>query len=486
MVFQISEVNKQYDENVILEQVSLDVRGGEIHGIVGYNGAGKSTMARIMAGMIQMDSGRIFLDRLEMKSWDIQKAMRAGIFYADCRSTLLPELSVLDNMLFGLNNIKGGRLFGIMRNQKKIERQLVSAIHEFGLECTPESKVSELSTSLKGVLELLRISLFQPKILLIDELDSNVNEKYLRVMERIIDNLCSSGTGIMYISHQIDKVVRVSDRISVLMDAHVVETINKEEMHADSVFDMMFRIMAERPPKTIIPAQAKILEFQHVSNSKIQDFSMYVREGEIVGVLGLDKEGPASIEEILFHGVHHGKTLYREKEVRVLTPKDALDAGIVMLNTNEIEKYLFEGKTVLENMLPYAMRVQCRDKKRQREICKAYLDKLSIDANPEDMIEHISVGYQKKVLIARNILSEGELYIFNNPTDNIDVISKIDIYNIINELKRRGSGIVLVSNDYHEIAGISDIVIVVQNGRIVRKYQNYSLDEKVIFGFDEK
>lgn len=485
MVFQISEVDKQYNGNVILEQVSLDIRGGEIHGVVGYNGAGKSTMAKIMAGLVQMDSGKIYLDHTEMKNWCIQKAIRSGIFYADCRSTLLPELSVTDNMLFGLNSVKGSHFFGIMRNQKRIERELAKAIREFGLECSEKSKVGDLSTSLKSVLELLRISLFHPKILLLDEVDSNVNKKYLCVMEKMINELKKSGTGILYISHQVDKVVNKSDRISVLMNAHIAETIHSKDTHKDSLFDMMFRIMEERPPKTIISPQAKLLDFQHISNSKLLDFSMEVREGEIVGVLGLDKEGPASIEEILFYNTHQGKTLYREKEIRILTPKDALNSSIIMLNTNEMDKYLFKGKSVLENMLPYTIRVQCRNKKRQREICKVYLDRLGIAADPESLIEHISVGYQKKVLLARCILSEGEVYIFNNPTDNIDVISKIDIYNIMNELKRRGSGIILVSNDYHEIAGISDVVVVVQHGKVIRRYQNYSLDEKIIFGFEE-
>lgn len=485
MIFQISGVNKQYDDDIILEDVNLDIRGGEIHGIVGYNGAGKSTMAKIIAGIAQMDSGKIALDHMEQKNWSIRKAMRTGVFYADCRSTLLPELTVLENMLYGLNNIRGNRLFGILLNQRRIERELTAAIDRFQLECAPDSKVAELSTSLKSTLELLRIRMFHPKVLLIDELDSNVNEKYLDIMETMIEEMKGDGTGILYISHQVDKVLQVSDRVSVLMDAHVVETFEREQFQSEGAFDRMFRMMSERLPKTVITPQAKILEFEQVSNSKIRDFSMYVREGEIVGILGLEKEGPASIEEILFHGLHHGKTLYREKEVKIVTPKDALDAGIVMLNTNEMEKYLFEGKTVLENMLPYTVRIRCRDREKQREICKAYLKRLSIDAKPEDIIDKISIGYQKKILIARNILSEGELYIFNNPTDNIDVISKIDIYNIINELKRRGCGIILVSNDYHEIAGISDVIIVVQKGKIVRKYHNYSLDEKNLFGFDE-
>lgn len=482
MVFQILEVNKQYGDHAILENVNLEILGGEIHGIVGYNGAGKSTMAKIMAGIIQRDSGRIVFDHVEVKNWDIRRAMQTGVFYADSHSTFLPELTVLENMLYGLNNVKRGRLFGIVRNQKRMERELREMIDRFDLECGVNTCIGELSTSVKGVLELIRIKMFHPKVLLIDELDSNVNERYQNIMWYLIQEMRDSGTAVLYISHQVNQIIRVSDRISVLMDAHIVETIENDRERPESVFDMMFRVAKERPPKTNIMPQAKLIEFSHISNSKLRDFSMDVREGEIVGVLGLEKEGPASIESILFHPHHKGNVYYREKEIRVVTPKDAYTAGIVFLNTSVMENYLFQGRTVRENMLPYMIRVKCRDIQKQRELCQVYLDKLGIEASPEDLIEQVSSGHQKKILIARNILAEGELYILNNPTDNIDVISKIDIYNIINELKRRGCGIILVSNDYHEIAGISDVILVVQGGRVVRRYQNFVPDEKTVFG----
>ena len=482
MLFQVTGISKQYGEQLILENVSLDILGGEIHGIVGYNGAGKSTMARIMAGIIQRDSGKILFDHIEVKDWSVRKALRAGVFYVDTHSTLLPELSVLENMLYGLNNAKRSIFSLILRNQKWIERELNANIQQYGLECRAKSEVASLSTSEKRVLELLRVKMFHPRVLLIDEVDSNVNERYQKIMWQIIQEMRDGGTAVLYISHQVNQIIEVSDRISVLTDAHIVETIDNDRDHPESVFDMMFRMEKERPPKTNITPQAKLIEFSNITNSKLRDFSMYVREGQIVGVLGLEKEGPASMEAVLFSQHHKGHVYYREKEIKITTPKDAMDAGIVFLNANEMENYLFYGRTVVENMLPYMIRVKCRDLDKQRELCQIYLDKLSIEASPDDLIEHVSSGYQKKILIARNILAEGELYILNNPTDNIDVISKIDIYNIINELKRRGNGIILVSNDYHEIAGISDMIIVVKGGRVVRKYQNFAADDKAVFG----
>lgn len=489
MPYEIKNLNKRYDDNVVLQDVSLCLEEKKIHGLVGYNGSGKSTLGKILAGVIQKDSGQLILDKHEIRRWDVKEAIQSGIFLADYHSTMIPELTVIENMLYGLNCRKDNSFLKIVFNQRWIERQLEKEILQYGLNCKKNIQVSQLSNSLKYVLELLRIKMFHPKYLIVDEVDANVNEFYKGIIAQILMDLKDSGTGILYITHQIERLIKMSDKISVLQDAHIINTVLREELQNGEIMDLFFSIATEHPPKTIIKPQQKILEFSHISNSKIKDFSMYVREGEIIGILGLEKEGPASIESIFFHEAHthgdkhKGKTYLRENEVKIKTPQDALNAGVLLLDTNEIDKFLFADKPVYENMIPYSLKIKCRNRDKQKEICQAYLKKLSISAKPEDKIENISTGHQKKILIARNILSDGEVYILNNPTDNVDTISKIDIYNIINELKSRGNGIVLVSNDYHEIAGISDVVIVVQNGRIVRKYNNYSLNEKDMFEY---
>ena len=231
MEIQLSAVNKQYGDHAILDHVDLTVVGGEIHGIVGYNGAGKSTMAKIIAGIVLKDSGGVLLDGKVQKEWGIHNALRAGVFYLDSCSTLLPQLSVQENMLYGLNNIKKRMPFGIMRNQKWIERELNAFIEQYGLECSPESKTGDLSNSVRGVLELLRVKMFDPKVLLIDELDSNINRRYQEIMWEMIRQMRDGGTAVMYISHQVNQVLELSDRISVLMDAHIVETICNDRDH---------------------------------------------------------------------------------------------------------------------------------------------------------------------------------------------------------------------------------------------------------------
>lgn len=482
MVFKIAEICKQYGDNVVLDNITLNLVGGRIHGILGYNGAGKSTLAKIIGGVLQMDSGHMWLDNTECVNWDVRKAMQQGVFLVDYHSTLLSELTVRENMLYGLNSIKKPKPLGVIWNEKRMLKKLQEELDHYDIQCRMDWQVSQISTSMRNILELLRVKLFSPKVVVVDEIDVNVNEDCRDKIREIIRDMANDGAAVLYISHQIQRVMDISDDISAILDAHLVETIEVSKMRPENVIDMLFRITNEHPPKTIVKPQAKILEMRDISNNIIRNFSLYVREGEIVGVVGLEKEGPASFGDLLFtdhfHPKRSGTIYFREKELNLVTPQDAMKAGIIFLDSNVIDQYLFPGKTVRENMLPFAIRVKCRDTAEQTRICESYLKKLSIKAKPEDKIETLSTGYQKKVLIARNILSEGEVFIFASPTDNIDTVSKIDIYNIMNELKMRGRGIILISNDYHEVAGICDVIVVVEEGEIVRKFQNYTMHEK--------
>lgn len=485
MVFQLNHIQKQFDENLILEDVSLVIEEGTIHGMIGYNGAGKSTTAKIIGGVCSYDAGEIVIDGKVIKEWNVTVAMKHGVYFADNHSTLLPELTIMENMLYGLNSMSKCGTLGFIVGRNKIKKKLQHYINRLHLPCKVDQRVGELTNSLRNVLELIRICMFEPKLIVIDELDSSVNKYDKDIIRALMMELKEKNVAVLYISHQIEYALSVSDIISIIMNKHILQTIRTDSREQDSMLEILFCSTVENPPKTIIEPQAVILEMKNIKTGLIDNFSMEVREGEIVGIIGLEKEGPASFEEILFlhkyQNNNKSKIYVREQEVKLIQPKDAVKYGIVFLDANILEKYIFNECTVWENMLPYSVKIKHKSEKVRIKICQDYLKKLHIEAEATDMIESLSTGAQKKILLARNILSEGELFIFNSPTDNIDTVSKVDIYNIINELKSRGNGIVVISNDYHEIAGISDYIIVVQNGKIVKKYHNLTNHEKEIF-----
>lgn len=483
MMIQLEHISKKYDDMLILEDITMRVQAGMIHGIIGYNGAGKSTIAKIIGGMCEMDGGEMYLDGSRLKKWDVSTALRNGVYLVDNHSTLLPELTVLENMLYGLNGMMPGKKAPIITARRRVEKQLGRMIQALGLDCRPNQLVRELTNSLRNVLELVRVVMFSPKFVMIDEIDTSVNENDKEIIRQLILWMKSEGVGIVYISHQIEYVISLADEISIIMNKHVVETVRTADKNPGSMLEVLFRSVRDKPPKTIVEAQAVIMELRRVNTGVLKDFSLKVKEGEIVGVIGLDKQGPGSFDGLLFFGNYHGngRILVREQEIRMSTPWEAMRAGIVFLDANVLENYLFYGCTVWENMLPFSIKVSHKSEEQRIEICESYLKKLHIETSATEIIDKVSTGVQKKILLARHILADGELYIFNNPTDNIDTISKIDIYNIINELKSRGNGIIFVSNDYREIAGISDRIIVVQNGRVVRDFENRTNDEKEIF-----
>lgn len=479
MSFQLKNISKQYNGITLLNDVTLDIECGTICGLLGYNGAGKSVLSRVISGIVKEDQGEIYLDGKQMKDWSVELAISNGIFLMNHEILLFSNMRIIDNIIYGLNRNDNKKSFVFLKRKQEIEKKLDLEIKKYKLPCNKYTKVSKLSYSLKRILELIRIKIFSPKYLIIDEVDTNLNEEYKKIMIQILCELRENGVGILYISHQIEDVLMMVDKIVILHGNQIYRQYEKEELSLLTLNDKVFIRSLENPPRVNVKAKTILLEVLHIDTKSINDFNMVVREGEIVGIIGLEKEGAGSIDGIFFSYScsksieESGFFLYGAK-IEIKKPEDMIKNSILMIDTNEIGKLLFEKKSVMENLLPYSIQIKYRDEKKREEICKNILGKMSIDTNPREKIENLSTGYQKKILIARSILSDGEVYIFNHPTDHIDVISKVDIYNIINELKRQGKGIVFVSNDWQEIKGICDTIIEVKYGKIVKEYKNKS------------
>lgn len=470
MIFTMADVSKRYNDNVVLEHVSMKIEGKKVYGLTGDNGGGKSTIAKIVCGMVTPDEGSLSIDQKVCTNWSIKEAMREGVFLVAHETTILPYLSVEENILLGINFVKRNPLLGTFWHRMLYKKKYKELLKRYGITLDTSVSSIRLSRSMQNIMELIRIQICNPKLVVIDEVDTNMNVESQRILDKIIDDLVDAGAAVIYISHHLESIIKRSDVIGILVENQVIDMMDANEVNADGIMDTLLRISKEKPPKILLRPQDMIFEMKHVHNAIIEDFSIEVREGEIIGILGLDKEGDASFTNILFQS--KGTKYFRGNEVKITTPKEAADSGLILLDANVIQNYMFMDSSIRENMLPYSILKRHLSEELLNKMCRRYLKKLAIEADPEDKIEELSTGQQKKVLIAKSILSEGEIYVFDRLTDNIDVISKIDIYNIINELKRNGKGVVLISNDYNEIFGISDLVYRVKEGKIIQKTNN--------------
>jgi len=476
MIFTIAGISKRYFDNAVLENVSAEIEGGKVYGLVGYNGGGKSTLAKIVCGVIEPDEGHLLMNGKDFTNWDVRTAMKEGVFLVDHDGTMLPHLSVEENLLLGINFVKRNPFFGTFAHRIKFKKRYKALLKRYGIKFDTGVMGVRLPHSLKCIMELIRVQVCNPKLVVIDEIDTNVDEASLRIIDRIIKDMTDEGVGIIYISHDLERIMKISDVVSIIVETQLISTMDTSSVDAEGVVDTLMRISREKPPRIQVEPQTRILELKHMNNQLIKDLSVEVREGEIVGIIGLNKEGDDSFSNILFNS--SGKKIFRDREVRITTPQEAIDTGIVLLDSNLMRNYIFSDSSISDNMIPYKIRARHLSDELQEEMCRRYLTKLAINAEPDDKIEMLSTGHQKKVLIVKSILSEGEVYVFDRLTDNIDVVSKVDIYNIMNELKRKGKGLVLISNDYNEIAGICDTVYVVKEGKVAHKIHNNKRGEK--------
>lgn len=479
IVMELKEIHKNFGENFVLDSITLKLIEGKAYCIVGYNGSGKSTLAKIASGEQSFDHGKIFFEGHDYTQWTTEQAVALGVVMVSESSGLFQSQTVYQNMQYCLIRQKQNGLFPIIFKQKEILKEIEAFIQEYGFQFTPKTQVGDLPHPEKIVVELLRAMLLHVKVLIVDEIDIAMDPKYREIVKKIILGMKRSGTSILYISHKLDMVTSLADTIGILQYPQMIEVEKKNIYQEEDILQILFNCSAERVPKLNKKRGVELLKVEYCEQKK--DFYFQLYEGEILGLTGLGKNDSTLIYNLLFNKSRKNVNIYLNgKNNNNLEPQTALQNGIVFISSEFMQLTTFNGFSVCSNMLPYNVVCKVRDPKKQYELCQRYINILGIKANPSDMIETLSLGNQRKVFIARSFLSRGDIYIFENPTDSIDGVSKIDIYNIINELKVQGKGIVVISNDLKEVMGISDRILVVQNGNIMGQFDNDRYAQKNI------
>ncbi|ACI19595.1 sugar ABC transporter ATP-binding protein [Dictyoglomus thermophilum] len=457
----------------VLEGVSFSLKKGEIHALLGENGAGKSTLIKIISGVLQPDHGDILLKGKKVHFSNPLDAQRHGIAAVFQELALFPELSVAENIFIG--HYKYKTPFKSI-NWKDLYKEAKDFLSSLGIEIDPKVPVKNLSIAERQIVEIARVLSINPEILIMDEPTSSLTLEETQRLFSIIKSLKERGTSIIFISHRLEEVFEIADRVTVLRDGQYIGTKNVSETNVDELIQMMVgRKLEDMYPKVEAKRGELLLKVDGLTRSgEFYDVSFELFEGEVLGIAGLVGSGRTEVAQTIF-GIRKkdkGKIYVRGREVDIKSPKDAISLGIVYVPEDRHQHGLLLPMDIVCNItLPVLESLASRgiiDRREEEILTKRYFEILDIRASGiRQKVMSLSGGNQQKVVLAKWLATKPKVLILDEPTRGIDVGAKVAIYQLINKLAQEGYGIILISSEMPEIIGMSDRILVMHEGRIV-------------------
>jgi ribose transport system ATP-binding protein len=485
-VVEMRSINKHFTGVRALIEVHFDLQQGEIHALVGENGAGKSTLVKVLSGIYGMDEGEIFIDGEKVAIARPADAKQLGIAVIYQDFDLSPNLSVADNLLLGREPT---RLFGFIHKSlyNRLARDYLKVI---GIELDIHELVGNLTAAERQLVAIAKAMSSNARVLVMDEPTSALaTDEIQRLLELIVE-LKKNNTSVIYISHKLDEVFSISDRITVLRDGKYIDTRKTGETSPDEVVSLMVgRTLEDLYFKTSHVQKETLLKVTGLDRSEVfSDISFSLYKGEVLGIYGLKGAGRTEMSRVLFglDGKTGGEIRLGKEVLQTVSPFDAIHCGIGYIPEDRKNQGLLPNMSVKENMsitvLGQINRNGFIQKRKERELVSNYIQRLRIrTANIETMVLDLSGGNQQKVVLARWLIIKPRVLILDEPTAGIDVGAKSEIYKLMTELASNGVGIILISSEMPEILGMSDRILVMHEGAIVGEFSSdEATEEKII------
>ncbi len=485
VVLSLENITKKYPGVLALDNVSMSFLEGEVHALLGENGAGKSTLIKAVAGAIDIDSGIININGQEYHKMTPSLSKSLGIEVIYQEFNLVPTLSVAEN-IYLCEKIENSTLF----SAKKIEKKAIKVLDQFGVNINPRSMVQDLTIAEQQIVEIAKAVSKNVKILIMDEPSAPLGVSEVALMFKIINQLKQKGVTIIYISHRLEEVFQVSDRVSVMRDGCYITTkIAKETNRQELINLMVGRVLKENyPPRKNSPGEI-VLEVRNLTGNGDRNISFSVRKGEILGISGLVGAGRTELAQLLFGAAHkeQGEILINGNPVKIKSPSDAIKHRIGFLTEDRKGQGLFLEMAVKWNIsFPIVRRISkygVVNTKVEDKIANKYKDRINIKTpSLLQQVINLSGGNQQKVVLAKSLAAESDILIFDEPTRGIDVGAKQEIYHLMTELADNGITMLMISSDMEELLGMSDRIIVMCEGELAGEVQrdqfnqNYILD----------
>ncbi|OAA29493.1 sugar ABC transporter ATP-binding protein [Kosmotoga arenicorallina S304] len=479
----MKNITKIYGHHKALDKVSFDLFEGEVHCLVGENGAGKSTLIKVLSGAITPDEGELIIGDTKVKSLTPKQSMELGISTIYQDAELVESLTVSDNVFLGYEKSKG---FPFMIDKKYQEKQVREIIEALKMKMPVNVLVEDLSTSQKQMLQIVKALYSDSKILIMDEPTSSLGIDETQALMEIIANLRKRGIGIIYISHYLEEIFKIGDRVTVLKDGLNMGTYNISEITVDEIIrKMVGRDAALFYKKTPIEKGETVFEVRNFTKTNmVKNVSFSVRKGEIFGFGGLVGSGRSELVSLIFGAEKpdSGEIYLNGKRLIVKSPEDAIKKGIALITEDRKKLGMLTGRNIVENTsLVHTENFSgmLLNHNEERELTYKMVKDLSIAVQSESQkIEELSGGNQQKVIIGRWLLDNYEVYIFDEPTKGVDIGAKEQIYQLMTQLAENGKCIIMISSDMPELISLSDRIGVMRNGELVEILDNEGISEE--------
>jgi rhamnose transport system ATP-binding protein len=473
VVLRATDVTKSYAGVQALKRASLELRAGEVHALVGENGAGKSTLIKILTGAVQPDSGEISLDGEPLARLTPAAAKRLGIAAIYQQPALFGDLTVAENIALGLERTgRWGRVDWRARHRRATE-----LLARVGARIDPETDAGDLSMPQQQLVEIARALGADARVLILDEPTASLSKEDTDNLFRVVRELREHGVGMIYISHRLEELPVIADRVTVLRDGNTIATREMADVNREQLIQMMVgRELSAVFPKRAVPLGDTVLELRGVgcTSSGVSDISLSVRAGEIVGLSGLVGAGRSELARTIFGltPADRGEILVRGRRVRIGSPADAIAHGIAYVPEDRRRHGVVLEMPVSENVTLAALgnlsRFGALDFRRERELAADYTRRLGVKtASIRSLVSTLSGGNQQKVALSRWLLTKPTLLVLDEPTQGIDVGAKSEIHELMMELAEQGVAILMISSELPEILGMSDRIAVMHGGTIV-------------------
>jgi ribose transport system ATP-binding protein len=485
-ILEIKNVDKHFGAVHALKDVSLSVEEGEILALVGENGAGKSTLVKVLTGVNLMDKGDVFFFGKKSNFKSAAESRKAGIAQVYQQAELIPELTVAENIFLGDGSVyKGGFISWKLMFQKTAE-----LLEKYGLSIDPYAKVKKLNVAMRQLVAIAKVLLQKPKLVIFDEPTAVLSDNEVKILFDIITKLKDAKITIIYISHRLEEIFTICNRVAVMRDGNLITILKNENLTKADLITYMLgkKLEAMFPQKDSAFVDEVILELKNVSTAKVNDISFKLMKGEILGLTGLVGSGRTELARGIYglDKLKNGEIWIEGKKARIRDARDANKYGLFLAPEDRKGEALVLIRPIRENITLSNLKTIAKpffcNRKKENAIVENLKVELNIKTNTmENIVFNLSGGNQQKVVVAKAIAANPKILIFDEPTQGIDVGAKFEIYSLLYKLKKEGLSIIVISSEIEEVQGLCSRILVMRNGKIAGEIKdNVSETENIL------